>query len=209
MSLETRLAAFADRVADQFNTLSSALTSGLAGKQPLDSDLTTIAALDSSTAGALVTDGSGWIRKTYAQLKTALSLTKSDVGLGNVDNTSNATERAAVRTLTNARITKRVVDITSTATLTHDADSYDQANITAQAAALTIANPSGTPTSGQPFILRIKDNNAAKAISYGSQWRGIGLTLPTTTVAGKLLYLGAAWNAADSKWDVIALRQEA
>jgi len=57
--------------------------------QPADSDLTTIAALDSGTAGALVTDGAGWIRKTYAQLKTALSLTKSDVGLGNVDNTAD------------------------------------------------------------------------------------------------------------------------
>jgi hypothetical protein len=60
-----------------------------AGYQPLDSDLTTIAGLDSATAGALTTDGSGWIRKTYAQLKTALSLVKADVGLGNVDNTAD------------------------------------------------------------------------------------------------------------------------
>lgn len=36
-----------------------------------------------------------------ATLKTALSLTAADVGLGNVNNTSNATERAAVATLTN------------------------------------------------------------------------------------------------------------
>lgn len=61
-----------------------------AASQPLDADLTTVAALDSGTAGALVTDGSGWIRKTYAQLKTALSLVKADVGLGSVDNTSDA-----------------------------------------------------------------------------------------------------------------------
>lgn len=66
------------------------LVTDLAGKQPVDSDLTTIAALDSATAGALTTDGSGWIRKTYAQLKTALGLVKADVGLGNVDNTSDA-----------------------------------------------------------------------------------------------------------------------
>lgn len=57
--------------------------------QAADADLTAIAALDSGTAGALVTDGAGWIRKTYAQLKTALSLTKSDVGLGSVDNTAD------------------------------------------------------------------------------------------------------------------------
>jgi hypothetical protein len=59
------------------------------GAQPVDADLAAIAALDSSTAGALVTDGSGWIRKTYAQLKTALSLVKADVGLGNVDNVAD------------------------------------------------------------------------------------------------------------------------
>ena len=39
-----------------------------------DADLAAIAALDSATANALATDGAGWIRKTYAQLKTALGL---------------------------------------------------------------------------------------------------------------------------------------
>lgn len=68
--------------------------------QPLDADLTTIAALDSSTAGAMTTDGAGWIRKTYAQLKTALSLVKADVGLGNVDNTSDANKPVSTATQT-------------------------------------------------------------------------------------------------------------
>lgn len=71
-----------------------------AASQPLDSDLTAIAGLDSSTAGALVTDGSGWIRKTYAQLKTALGLVKADVGLGNVDNTSDANKPVSTATQT-------------------------------------------------------------------------------------------------------------
>lgn len=38
---------------------------------------------------------------TAANVKTILALVKADVGLGNVDNTSNATERAAAATLTN------------------------------------------------------------------------------------------------------------
>ena len=54
--------------------------------QPLDSDLTAIAALDASTSGAIASDGAGWVKKTYAQFKTALSLVASDVGLGNVTN---------------------------------------------------------------------------------------------------------------------------
>jgi hypothetical protein len=51
-----------------------------------DADLTAIAALDSSTAGAIASDGAGWIKKTYAQFKTALALVAADVGLGNVTN---------------------------------------------------------------------------------------------------------------------------
>lgn len=66
------------------------LTSDLAGKQPLDADLTTIAAINSATTGVIASDGAGWITKTYSALKTALSLVKGDVGLGNVDNTSDA-----------------------------------------------------------------------------------------------------------------------
>lgn len=62
---------------------------GAAAYQPVDTDLTSIAALDSSTAGAMSTDGAGWIRKTYAQFKTALSLTKTDVGLSNADDTAD------------------------------------------------------------------------------------------------------------------------
>ena len=62
------------------------MESDIAGKQASDADLTAIAALDSSTSGAIASDGAGWIKKTYAQLKTALGLVKGDVGLGNVDN---------------------------------------------------------------------------------------------------------------------------
>lgn len=68
--------------------------------QVLDGDLTTIAGLDSTTAGALVTDGAGWIRKTYAQFKTAMSFVKGDVGLGNVDNTSDVNKPISTATQT-------------------------------------------------------------------------------------------------------------
>lgn len=41
---------------------------------------------------------------SYAGLKTNMAFTKSDVGLGNVDNTSDATKNSAVATLTNKTI---------------------------------------------------------------------------------------------------------
>jgi hypothetical protein len=70
-----------------------ALIAGVAsGAQPLDSDLTAIAALDASQTGVVASDGSGWLRKTYSALKTALSLVKADVGLGSVDNTADASK---------------------------------------------------------------------------------------------------------------------
>ncbi|HEX4395447.1 MAG TPA: hypothetical protein VH084_28535 [Mycobacterium sp.] len=67
----------------------TSLTTHLAAKQPLDSDLTTIAGLTPGSGNVMAADGSGWISKTYAALKTALGLTKSDVGLGSVDNTAD------------------------------------------------------------------------------------------------------------------------
>lgn len=92
------------------------MESDIAAKQPLDADLTTIAALDSSVAGALVTDGSGWIKKTYAQLKTALGLVKGDVGLGNVDNTSDANKpvSTAQQTAIDAKVADAINDGTTT-----------------------------------------------------------------------------------------------
>lgn len=91
------------------------LTSGVAGKQPLDSDLTSIAALDASTAGAIASDGAGWIKKTYAQLKTALGLVKADVGLGNVDNTADAS-----KTFTESQVTNLVTDLAAKQPLDSD-----------------------------------------------------------------------------------------
>lgn len=101
-----------------------------------------------------------------------------------------------------------VVTVASTATLTPTAAS-NQFNITAQAAALTIANPSATPLDGQGILFRIKDNGTARAILWDTAYRAIGVTLPLTTVVGKTLYIGAKWNNADSKYDVIAIGQEA
>jgi hypothetical protein len=86
---------------DSFNTRSGAvvlskadvtgtgLAAGDVGAQPVDADLTAIAGLDAATAGTIGSDGAGWVKKTWAQAKAALGLAKADVGLGNVDNTSD------------------------------------------------------------------------------------------------------------------------
>jgi hypothetical protein len=117
---------------------------------------------------------------------------------------------AGTSTLTNKRITPRSGNTATTATLTFDSDAYDIYCLTAQAGALSLANPSGTPTNGQSIIIRIKDDGTARAIAWdGSYWRAIGVTLPTTTVLSKVLYIGAIWNATETKWDVLAIGQQA
>lgn len=98
--------------------------------------------------------------------------------------------------------------VASSATVTPNADTDDEVVITAQAAGLTLANPSGTASQGQPLIVRIKDNGTARSISYGTQYRDMGNTRPTTTVVGKTLYLGFKFNSTDTKWDLVALAQE-
>lgn len=76
--------------------VTSAIQTQLDGKQPLDSDLTTIAGLTATTDNFMVAASSAWASRTPAQAKTALALVKGDVGLGNVDNTSDATKKADI-----------------------------------------------------------------------------------------------------------------
>jgi hypothetical protein len=72
----------------------------LSGKQDSDSDLTTIAGLSPTNDDVIQRKAGAWTNRTPAQLKTDLSLTKSDVGLGNVDNTSDANKPVSSATTT-------------------------------------------------------------------------------------------------------------
>ena len=98
--------------------------------------------------------------------------------------------------------------VTSSATVT-PTFSDDLVTITAQAAGLTLANPTGTAIPGLGLVIRIKDNGTARTISYDTQYRAIGVTLPSATVISKTLYLAGIWNANDTKLDIVAVGQEA
>lgn len=101
----------------------------------------------------------------------------------------------------------RVQAVTSAATVT-PTNANDEVVITAQAAALTIANPSGTMVQGQALIIRIKDNGTARAITWGANYRAVGVTLPVTTSINKTLYVCMIWNSTDTKFDVVNVTQE-
>lgn len=80
--------------------------------------------------------------------------------------------------------------------------------VTALANVLTINAPSATPANGNTLLIRIKDNGTARALTWNSIYRAIGVTIPTTTTISKTLYIGCIYNSTDSKWDVVAVNEE-
>lgn len=106
------------------------------------------------------------------------------------------------------RINPRVQSVSSSATVTPNADNDDLVVITAQAANLTIANPTGTAVQGQVIVIRLKDNGTSRTITWGSNYRAIGVTLPGTTFSAKTTYIAAIYNATDTKWDVTSINVE-
>jgi hypothetical protein len=85
----------ANAVATTINANTAAAAAALAaanGKQPLDADLTALAALAPADGDILQRVSGSWLNRTIAQLKTALALVKGDVGLSNVDNTADASK---------------------------------------------------------------------------------------------------------------------
>lgn len=160
-------------------TTLGAIINGLTAKTtPADADMTVL--MDSAASNASK-------KLSWANLKVAIASYMASV----------------TQTMTNKRIDPRVQSVTSSTTVTPNADSDDAVVITAQAAGLTLANPSGTPVQAQPMIIRIKDNGTARSITWGTQYRGIGAALPSTTTISKTLYISMIYNSTDTKWDVV------
>lgn len=134
-------------------------------------------------------------------------LTKANVGLSNVDNTSDATKYTTydtrTATLTNKRITKRVTTEASNATPTINTDNVDMHVITALAVNITSFTMTGTPTNGQTLWIAIT-GTAARTIAWGASFEASTTSLPTTTVTTNRLDVGFVWNAATSKWRCVA-----
>lgn len=139
-----------------------------------------------------------------------VTVSKADVGLGNVDNTSDATKNSAAATLTNKRVTKRVATVTSNATPTLNTDNCDAFTMTLSTTITNFStNLSGSPTPFQQLLGRITASGGDRGITLGSSWNDVGGDFPDTIPSGKTLYIGATYNSGTSKWDVLAWRLSA
>lgn len=116
---------------------------------------------------------------------------------------------AGTETLTNKRITQRVVALSTSASVTVQSDNADLIYMpcTEVAGTLAIANDTGTPTNGQKLILKIKCTNAQ---TYSFDARYVFSTTnvqPVTAPAGKTDYLGFIYDTVASKWHCVAVSQ--
>jgi hypothetical protein len=111
--------------------------------------------------------------------------------------------RATTDTLTNKRITRRVVALTDAATVTPNADTTDMGTLATLSQATQFLNPTGTPTDGQQLRIRIK-STVARALTYDTQYKASDdLALPTLTTANKTDRMIFEWDSTDSKWVIV------
>ncbi len=114
----------------------------------------------------------------------------------------------ATQTLTNKRITKRVLSLSAgSGTPAINTDSYDVVHITAQNAAITsfTSSLSGTPVDTDTLRISITDDGTGRALTWGSSFESSTVSLPTTTVANARLDVGFFWNTVTTKWRCIAV----
>ena len=175
-----------------------------------------------TTVGYFIGDG-GFLSNTTpsTQLTSGTTTIAVSVPNGNIFATVNSVGNVLVISSTgisvtgnltvNGAVTSTSASVASNTTITPTAGSTNQYNVTALAADASIAIPSGTPIDGQPLTIRILDDGTPRALTWTTTaggYRVIGVTLPTTTVANKTVYIGCIYNSAAGFWDVVTVTQQ-
>ena len=116
---------------------------------------------------------------------------------------------ATATTLT-ARILPRVLSITSSATPSVNTDLYDAVSITALAVNMIAPgiNVTGSANNFDKLTIRIKDNGVAKGLVWSSSFIEMGVDLPITTTANKVLSVGFIYDSILAKWGCVSLSEQ-
>ncbi len=165
--------------------------------------------------------------QSVASKTGAISLVKSDVGLGNVDNTadtnkpiSTATQTAlngkadvnttdALDTRIDALETAGIVSLTDGATIATNAATGKHFRVTV-AGNRTLSTPTNA-TDGMRRIWEITASGADRTITFttgvaGSFELTTNITSPITITSGKTHFIGAIYNASGDRWTILASR---
>jgi len=105
-----------------------------------------------------------------------------------------------------AALPEVVVALTDGATIDTDASSGDVFSVTI--AGDRTLNPPTNPRDGQKAVWRVKASGAGRTLTLSSAAGGFrfgsDITSLSQVASGKTDYIGAIYNSADGKWDVIA-----
>jgi hypothetical protein len=132
-----------------------------------------------------------------------------NVLVGTATSPSGSNNLVVAGAIVSTRINPRTSTTTSTSSLTPDVAAFDQYNITALATTIAINAPIGTPVDGTKLIFRILDNGTSRTLNWNGTYTVIGPTLPASTTAGKMTYVGCIYNSTNTRWDVVAVTTQA
>lgn len=110
------------------------------------------------------------------------------------------------------RIDPRVTSTATATTLTPSVAVADIYAYTALASALTINAPTGTPLDGDKLMFRILDNGTARVLTWNATFTsmvGVAFSNSFSTTVNKTTYVGCIYNAANTRWDVVAITTQA
>lgn len=165
------------------------------------------AATATSINGLTITSSTGTFTLTNGKtlsVANTLSFAGTDSTTITFQGTDTYVGRATTDTLTNKRITRRVVALTDAATVTPNSDTTDIGRLATLSQATQLVNPSGTPTAEQVLEITIK-STSSRALTYDTQYKGSDdQPLPaSTTGSSKWDRFKFQWNADDSKWELV------
>jgi len=191
-----------DYIADQIATETSRAETAEGGKQPIDSDLTAIAGLAAGDDDMIQRKAGAWVNRTPSQVKTDLNLVKADVGLGNVDNTSDTNKPVSTdqQTALDAKLNKSGTKTVTGQTTFQDKVILGDGNqdvVRVQAVTFDVDTRSITLayTSGKLTSVTVKDGATtvkSATLSYtGSTLNSVAITADGNTLTSTLAYTGS------------------
>lgn len=140
-------------------------------------------------------------RTDAAQTFTGVQTFSSAPVISSITNTGTLT----LPTVTGTVGAYSTASISSSATPAPTGDSKrNELYITALATAITsMTAPSGTPANGNNLLIRIKDNNTVRAITWDGIYVGsTDMPLPTVTTQNKTMYCYFTYNSTSTKWEM-------